>query len=65
MPAHALHASNPGGQFRTKQTGIRGFKRDAPNCSQAEIDGRHRVLLLFEKDPVPEDHGTVKCQPRL
>ena len=64
-PAHALHTSNPGSQFRTEQTRIRGFKRAAANCSQAEIDGRRRVLLLFEKDPVPENHGTIKCQPRL
>jgi len=64
-PARALHASNPGGQFRTEQARIRSFKRNAANCSQTQVDGRRRVLLLFEINPVSKNHGTVKRQPRL
>src|SRR5437764_196244 len=59
-PAHSLHSSNPGGQFRTEQAGVGSLESDPPNCSQSQINRRGRVLLLLEIDPVPQNHGAVE-----
>ena len=64
-PEYPLHSSDSGGEFRTEKAGIGGFKRDTSDNSQAEIDGCGCILLLFEKDPVSQDHCTVKCEARF
>jgi len=59
-PAHSLHSSNLDGQFRTKQAGVGGIKSNSADRSQSQLDGRGRVLLLLETDPVPQHYGAVE-----
>ena len=60
-----MNASNSGGQFRTQQTGVGRLKGNPSDGSQSEIDGRWRVLLLLEVDPVAQNDGAAQCQPRF
>jgi hypothetical protein len=47
------------------EAGIGGFISEAPHSSQSHIDRGGCEVLLFEKEPVPKDDGSVKCQTRF
>ena len=64
-PTDALDSSDSGSEFRTQKGGISSFKRNTSDSSHAKIDGCGCVLLLFEKDPVSQDHCTVECEARF
>ena len=50
------------GQVRAQKAGIGGFISEAPDGGQSHIDRGGREVLLFEKEPVPEDDRPVKCK---
>jgi hypothetical protein len=52
-PAYSVYSSNSSSQFRTEQTGVGSLKGNPSDSNQSQVDGRWRVLLLFEKDSVP------------
>ena len=45
-----------------EKAGIGGFISEAPDGGQSHIDRGGREVLLFEKEPVPEDDRPVKCK---
>src|SRR5215472_6494558 len=58
-PADSLYSSNSSSELRAEQTGVGSLKRDPSDGSQAEVDCRWCVLLLFEIDPVPQNYGAI------
>ena len=51
-PAHPLHATNTGCQFRTQEAGVGRLVRDAPDGSKPKVDRGRRVSPLFKVNPV-------------
>ena len=64
-PAYSLYSSNSSRQFRTEEARVGSFKSNPAHGSQPEVDGRWRVLLLFEIDPTAQHYGAVEREPRL
>jgi hypothetical protein len=54
----------PAASSGLEKAGIGGLKRDTWDSSQAEINGCGCIPLLFEKDPVSQNHCTVECEAR-
>jgi hypothetical protein len=52
--AEAFHPANSGGQLGTEQPGIGGLIGNAAYGRQPEVDGRRRVVLLFQVNPVAD-----------
>jgi hypothetical protein len=63
--AHSFDPSNPGRKFRTQQSGIGGLVRDPPDGGDAQVDCCRCILLLFEKDSVSQDNGSIECEAWL
>src|SRR6516225_1063846 len=60
-----LNPSDSGSEFRTEQPGVGGFKRDTSNRGQTKINCCGCILLLFEINPVSQDHGAAERKARL
>jgi hypothetical protein len=60
-----LDASDSGSEFRTEEAGIGGLKRYTADSSQAEINSCGCIQLLFQKDPVSQNHCTVEGEARF
>jgi len=63
--AHALHASNAGGQFRAEQPGVGRLVGDAAHRSESEVDGGWGIVALFEVDPIAEHDRAVEREARF
>jgi len=47
------------------QSTVKGYLRIVQDGSQAEIVGGGCISLLFEKDPVSQNHAGVECEARF
>ena len=59
-PTDALHATNASRELGAEQSRIGGLVRDASNSGEPQVDGRSRIVSLFQMNPVAEDHGAVE-----
>ena len=62
---HALHATNAGRQFRAEEPSVGSFKGDTADRREPQIDGRWRIVALFQVNPIAQDDGSVERQPGL
>jgi hypothetical protein len=58
--AHALHASNAGGQLWAEQPGVGRLVGDAAHRGESEVDGGWGIVALFEVDPMPKTFCTFE-----
>jgi hypothetical protein len=60
-----LYPSNPGCKIGPQQSGIGSLVCQPADGGKTKVDGRGRVLCLFQGDPVPGHDGFVKRESRL
>src|ERR1019366_7381883 len=60
QPLGTLHAANPSRQISTQEPAISCLVRQPTNCREPQVDGGRCIMLLFERDAVPRDHGLVE-----
>jgi hypothetical protein len=65
QPFSTLHAANPSRQICAQEPAISCLVRQPPHCREAQVDCGRCIMLLFERDAVPSDHGFVEGEPRF
>jgi hypothetical protein len=60
-----LHASYPGGEFRTEQASICGFVGEPSHGSEPSIDGSRREVAIFKEDAITNNDNIVERQSRF
>src|SRR5580704_3549425 len=55
-----LHASNPSRQVGAQERAIGRLVRQPSDCRKPQVDGRGCIMLRFERNPIPGNHGLVE-----
>jgi hypothetical protein len=55
-----LHASNPSRQVGAQEPAIGRLVRQPSDCRKPQVDGRGCIMLRFERNPIPGNHGLVE-----
>jgi hypothetical protein len=56
----AVHATDPGGEFRAQQTGVGRLVSQPSNCSQPHVDGAWSEIPRFEVNSVPQHDSPIE-----